>query len=47
MIARGLVEPGRTLGYFDEIEPHLHRYPAINPSAFRRAAEEMLGAPRR
>ncbi len=40
MIERGLVEPGRTLEYFEEIEPELYRFPAIDASAFRRRVEE-------
>lgn len=39
MIARGLVEPRRTLRFYDEIEPKLYRYPALDPKAFRRAVE--------
>jgi uncharacterized nucleotidyltransferase DUF6036 len=42
MLARRLIDPQQALRYFEEIEPKLHRYPAINPAAFRRAAEEML-----
>jgi len=44
MLARRLIDPRQALRYFDEIEPNLHRYPAINPAAFRRAVEEMLRA---
>jgi hypothetical protein len=42
MITRGLVEPDRVLRLFDEIEPELYRYPAIDPGSFRRAVEEMI-----
>jgi hypothetical protein len=42
MIARGLIEPDRALRFFDEMEPKLYRYPAIDPRAFRRAVEEMM-----
>jgi len=42
MVTRGLVEPQRALGYFDEIAPHLYRFPAVDPASFRRAAEEIL-----
>jgi hypothetical protein len=42
MLADGLVEPGRALGYLGEIEPLLYRFPAIDPAAFRRAAERIL-----
>lgn len=39
LVEQGLVEPARALAYFDEIEGLLHRYPAIDPSAFRRRVE--------
>lgn len=42
MLTRGLVDPKRALGYFDEIEPGLHRFPAIDPVSFRSAAERIL-----
>jgi hypothetical protein len=42
MIERDLVDPARALEYLTEIEPELYRYPAIDPSAFRRRAEELL-----
>jgi hypothetical protein len=35
MVDRGLVEPARALALFDEIEPELHRYPAIDAATFR------------
>jgi hypothetical protein len=35
MIAQGLVEPERLRGYYEEIEPELYRYPAIDPVALR------------
>jgi hypothetical protein len=43
MIKRGLVEPARLRDLFAAIEPELFRYPAINPVAFRRKVEELLG----
>jgi hypothetical protein len=43
MVARGLVEARRAAQYFEEIEPLLYRYPAVDPAAFRRAVEEMFG----
>jgi hypothetical protein len=43
MLARGLVERGDVLRRFEQIEPGLYRYPAIAPTAFRRALEEALG----
>jgi hypothetical protein len=43
LLERGLVDPERALGYFQQIEPELYRYPAIDPSAFQKRAEEMFG----
>ena len=43
LISRRLVEPGRLWELFEAIEPHLYRYPAIDPPAFRRAVEERVG----
>ena len=40
---RGLIDPQSIRRYFDDIEPLLYRYPAIDPPSFRRAMEEMLG----
>ncbi len=37
MLSTGLVEPRRLLLLFEEIVPELYRYPAVNPSNFRRA----------
>jgi hypothetical protein len=37
MVARELVLPGQVLALFDEIEPELYRFPAIDPPSFRRA----------
>jgi hypothetical protein len=42
MLERGLVEPIRALGYFDQIESRLYLYPAIDPTTFRKAAERIL-----
>jgi hypothetical protein len=39
MLARGLVRAEELLARLSEIEPHLYRYPAIDPPAFRRAVE--------
>jgi hypothetical protein len=39
MLARGLVRPDELLNSFTQIEPHLYRYPAIDPRSFRRAVE--------
>ena len=40
MVERALVDPARALSYFDEIEPELFRFPAIDPRAFRRRVEQ-------
>jgi hypothetical protein len=40
MVERELVDPARALRYFEEIEPELYRYPAVDPRAFRRSVEE-------
>lgn len=43
MLRRSLIEPAMVRRHFDEIEPLLYRYPAIDPPSFRQALEEMLG----
>jgi hypothetical protein len=43
MLARGLVERERLKAAFDEIEPQLYRFPAIDPGDFRRRVEDFLG----
>jgi hypothetical protein len=43
MVKRGLVAPAAALRYLAEIEPELHRFPAIDPGDFRRRAEEAFG----
>lgn len=43
MIDRGLVEPRRAVRLFEQIEPLLYRFPAIDPKRFRRRALELLG----
>jgi len=42
LISRGLVDPQRALAYFEQIEPLLYRYPAIDPARFRSAVEAVL-----
>ncbi len=42
MIKRGLVDPQELRRRFDQIEPQLYKYPAIDPATFRRALEEAL-----
>ncbi|MBA3330939.1 MAG: hypothetical protein H0T39_08735 [Actinobacteria bacterium] len=43
MVEHGLVEPERALRYFEEIEPALYRYPAVDGPSFRRRVEEAFG----
>ncbi len=43
MLGRGLVDPRRLLECYEEIEPNLYRYPALDPAAFRRAVLETVG----
>ena len=42
MMEAGLVEPRRALQLFDQIEPDLFRFPAIDARAFRLAVERFL-----
>ena len=42
MLRDGLVDRGRLSELFDEIEPKLFRYPAIEPEAFRRKLERAI-----
>lgn len=42
MLERKLIEAPRIQRYFDEIEPELFRFPAIDPPTFRRAVAAML-----
>lgn len=44
MIARGLVDREELRQRFEQIEPLLYRYPAIDPAAFRKALQEALSA---
>jgi len=39
MVRRGLVETARLMRFFEEVEPNLYRYPAIDPASFRHAVE--------
>lgn len=47
MLQRGLVERERLLACFQQIEPELYRYPALDPATFRRSLEEILNKERR
>ncbi|HET9226739.1 MAG TPA: DUF6036 family nucleotidyltransferase [Thermoanaerobaculia bacterium] len=42
MIGRGLVDREELRRRYEQIEPQLYRYPAIDPAAFRKAMEEVL-----
>ena len=42
LLRAGLVEPERLRACFDEIEPALYRFPAVDPRAFRAAVERAL-----
>lgn len=42
MMDRGLIDRTELRRHFEEIEPQLYRYPAIDPKAFRRALEQAL-----
>lgn len=37
MISKGLIEAKQVMRYFDEMEPNLYRYPAIDPASFRKS----------
>jgi len=39
MLLGHLVDPSAALRYFEQIEPRLYLYPAIDPPTFRRAVE--------
>jgi hypothetical protein len=47
MARLGLIEPARLLELFDEIEPDLYRFPAIEGARFRAAAERAVDGLRR
>jgi hypothetical protein len=43
MIAGGRVDPRRLRRLFEQVEPDLYRYPAIDPAAFKAAVDRALG----
>ena len=43
MVERGLVDPAAALELYEELEPELFRYPAIDPGAFRAKVTRALG----
>jgi hypothetical protein len=45
MIDRGLIARDELRRRFEQIEPRLYRYPAINPKTFREALEKALREP--
>ena len=45
MLDRRLVDPATLRRHFDDIEPLLYRYPAIDPPSFRKALETILSRP--
>jgi hypothetical protein len=40
MVERGLIDRGRVIAYFEEIEPELYRFPAVDARTFRQRVEE-------
>ncbi|MEO6192331.1 MAG: DUF6036 family nucleotidyltransferase [Thermoanaerobaculia bacterium] len=44
MLERGLIDPQELRHRFEQIEPRLYKFPAINPTAFRSALAEALQA---
>ncbi len=41
LVQRGLVTRSELLTYFEAIEPFLFRYPALDPTSFRRRVERV------
>lgn len=44
MHSEGWIETGRLLELFESVEDQLHRFPAIDPRAFRRRVEDFVGS---
>jgi hypothetical protein len=42
MLQRGLIDPEELRRRFEQIEPQIYRFPAIDPVAFRRSLDEAL-----
>lgn len=42
MLRQGMIERAELLRRFEQIEPHLYRFPAIDPATFRRAVERVV-----
>lgn len=43
MLTRRLIDPKSVRELFRAIEPHLYRYPALDPASFRRSVEKLFG----
>jgi hypothetical protein len=44
LLHRGLVEPRRLSELFEAVEPQLYKYPAVDPTSFRKRLEDVLRA---
>lgn len=44
MFQEGVLEQRRLLSFYEEIEPHIYRYPAIDPVSFSDAVRQVAGA---
>ena len=44
MVEDGLVDSERLVAFFDQIEPDLYRYPAIDAASFRQAVESFVAS---
>lgn len=42
MLDDGLIDPAELMSHFEQIEPLLYRFPAIDPASFRRAVEQAI-----
>jgi hypothetical protein len=42
LLARSLVDPRRLRELFEDIQPRLHRFPAVDPPSFRKRLDEAL-----
>lgn len=45
MLERGLVDASAARRAYEELEPRLYRFPAVDPGSFRSRVEEVLGRP--
>lgn len=44
LLRRGLIDRAPLAEYFEAIEPHLYRYPALDPPSFRRRVDLLLAS---